>query len=555
MAFQLSPGVHVTETDLTNVIPSVATSIGAFVGVFQWGPVLDIQSVDYQGNLTKKFGKPNSETATSFFSAANFLDYGNQLRVVRVVGADSKNATADGAGILIKNQTEYEFTFSEGSATVGEFAARYPGAMGNSIQIVMADKATFASWEYAANFPNSPNVGETENDELHIIIIDKLGKFTGTKGAILEKYSFLSKAFDSKSTDGNSNYYKNVLNQSSKYVYWMDHTTAVTSTGEAWGAPKDGTTFQDLTAPIDITLAGGVDDNVSSIDSILIQGWQLFTNPENVDINLLFVGEASATVSKFVIQNIAEVRKDCIAFVSPTRDVAVNNPDVLNSVIAWRQDTEFNVNSSYGAMDSGWKYQYDQYNDVYRWVPLNADMAGLHARTDDTNDAWWAAAGLNRGQIKNIVKLGWNPGQSDRDQLYQAGINPVTSFPGQGIVLFGNKTLLAKPSAFDRINVRRLFIVLEKAISRAARYTLFEFNDPFSRAQFKSMIEPYLRMVQGRRGITKFMVECSEKNNDAYIVSTNQFVADIFIQPNYSAEFITLNFIAANNAALFSEQG
>lgn len=555
MAFQLSPGVHVTETDLTNVIPSVATSIGAFVGVFQWGPVLDIQSVDYQGNLTKKFGKPNSETATSFFSAANFLDYGNQLRVVRVVGADSKNATADGAGILIKNQTEYEFTFSEGSATVGEFAARYPGAMGNSIQIVMADKATFASWEYAANFPNSPNVGETENDELHIIIIDKLGKFTGTKGAILEKYSFLSKAFDSKSTDGNSNYYKNVLNQSSQYVYWMDHTTAVTSTGEAWGAPKDGTTFQDLTAPIDITLAGGVDDNVSSIDSILIQGWQLFTNPENVDINLLFVGEASATVSKFVIQNIAEVRKDCIAFVSPTRDVAVNNPDVLNSVIAWRQDTEFNVNSSYGAMDSGWKYQYDQYNDVYRWVPLNADMAGLHARTDDTNDAWWAAAGLNRGQIKNIVKLGWNPGQSDRDQLYQAGINPVTSFPGQGIVLFGNKTLLAKPSAFDRINVRRLFIVLEKAISRAARYTLFEFNDPFSRAQFKSMIEPYLRMVQGRRGITKFMVECSEKNNDAYIVSTNQFVADIFIQPNYSAEFITLNFIAANNAALFSEQG
>lgn len=555
MAFQLSPGVHVTETDLTNVIPSVATSIGAFVGVFQWGPVLDIQSVDYQGNLTKKFGKPNNETATSFFSAANFLDYGNQLRVVRVVGADSKNATADGAGILIKNQTEYEFTFSEGSATVGEFAARYPGAMGNSIQIVMADKATFASWEYAANFPNSPNVGETENDELHIIIIDKLGKFTGTKGAILEKYSFLSKAFDSKSTDGNSNYYKNVLNQSSQYVYWMDHTTAVTSTGEAWGAPKDGTTFQDLTAPIDITLAGGVDDNVSSIDSILIQGWQLFTNPENVDINLLFVGEASATVSKFVIQNIAEVRKDCIAFVSPTRDVAVNNPDVLNSVIAWRQDTEFNVNSSYGAMDSGWKYQYDQYNDVYRWVPLNADMAGLHARTDDTNDAWWAAAGLNRGQIKNIVKLGWNPGQSDRDQLYQAGINPVTSFPGQGIVLFGNKTLLAKPSAFDRINVRRLFIVLEKAISRAARYTLFEFNDPFSRAQFKSMIEPYLRMVQGRRGITKFMVECSEKNNDAYIVSTNQFVADIFIQPNYSAEFITLNFIAANNAALFSEQG
>lgn len=499
------------------------------------------------------------------------MDYGNQLRVVRVVGANAKNATADGAGVLIENQNTFEFNFSEGQASVGEFAARYPGEMGNSIQVVMADKSTYSNWAYSDNFPNSPNVGETENDELHIIIIDKLGKFTGTKGAILEKYAFLSKAFDSKSTDGNSNYYKNVLNRTSKYVYWMDHPTTLTDTGSDWGAPKEGTTFKDLSASLDITLSGGVDDNKYSTpqqgqitvqsfgsvsnDSILINGWSLFANPENVDVNLLFTGETSATVSKFVIQNIAEVRKDCIAFVSPPREVVVNNPNVLNDIISWRQDQSFNVNSSYGALDSGWKYQYDQYNDVYRWVPLNADMAGLHARTDDTNDAWWAAGGLNRGQIKNIVKLSWNPGQADRDQLYQAGINPVTSFPGQGIVLFGNKTLLAKPSAFDRINVRRLFIVLEKAISRAARYTLFEFNDPFTRAQFKSMVEPYLRMVQGRRGISKFIVECSEKNNDDYIVSTNQFVADIYVQPNYTAEFITLNFIASNNTALFTEQG
>ena len=554
MAFLLSPGVHVTETDLTNVVPSVATSIGAFVGVFQWGPVLEIQSVDYQGSLTKQFGKPNNDTATSFFSAANFLDYGNQLRVVRVVGANAMNATEDGTGIFIPNKTEYEFNFAEGLASVGSFASRYPGDMGNSIQIVMADKASFSGWAYAANFPNSPNVGETENDELHIIIIDKLGKFTGTKGAILEKYAFLSKAFDSKSTDGNSNYYKNVLTQSSRYVYWLDHPTTLTTTGTAWGAPKDGTTFKDLSAPIDITLSGGVDDNVSG-DSILIEGWSLFSNPESMDINLLFTGESSATVSKYVIQNIAETRKDCIAFVSPSREVVVNNPNVLSDIIAWRQDSAFNVNSSYGALDSGWKYQYDQYNDTYRWVPLNADMAGLHARTDDTNDAWWAAGGLNRGQIKNIVKLSWNPGQSARDELYQAGINPVTSFPGQGIVLFGNKTLLAKPSAFDRINVRRLFIVLEKAISRSARYTLFEFNDPFTRAQFKSMIEPYLRMVQGRRGIYKFMVECSEKNNDDYIISTNQFVADIYIQPERTAEFLTLNFVSTDNSAIFTEQG
>jgi phage tail sheath protein FI len=286
-----------------------------------------------------------------------------------------------------------------------------------------------------------------------------------------------------------------------------------------------------------------------------MQGWQLFVDPEQIEVNLLIAGQASAIASKYIIQNIAETRKDCIAFVSPERDVVVNNPNVLDDILEWRNDMTFNVSSSYGALDSGWKYQYDQYNDVYRWVPLNADMAGLHARTDDTNDPWWAAGGLNRGQIKNVVKLSWNPGQTARDRLYQAGINPVTSFPGQGIVLFGNKTLLAKPSAFDRINVRRLFIVLEKAISRAARYFLFEFNDAFTRAQFKSMVEPYLRMVQGRRGVTGFKVVCDETNNTDYIVSTNQFVADIFIRPNYSAEFITLSFIATNNSALFTEQG
>ena len=699
MAFMLSPGVNFTETDLTNVVPSVATSIGGFVGVFQWGPVGTVESVDFQGVLTKKFGKPNLDTATSFFSASNFLDYANQLKVVRVVGANARNAvslftggvtsisvtsggsyttfpvitiaapdegiqatatavcamasapvtaggagyavgdtftvgnatltvaTVDGSGaitgitvsvagsftsftaapislvggtgsgatvsptytitgatitnngsgystanisvtgngqlsaavttntggMLIKNRDVYENVYSNGQAHVGSFAAKYPGAMGNSIQVVMADKATFASWPYRDNFNNPPNVGETDNDELHILIIDKNGKFTGTKGAILEKYEYVSKAFDSRSSDGNNNYYKEVLNRSSEYVYWMDHPTNV-GAGAAWGAPKDGTVFKNMTSHLDITLAGGVDDNTLD-ESILLQGWQLFADPEQVEVNLLFGGETSAITAKYIIQNIAETRRDCVAFVSPPRNICVANPNVLDDLIAWRGDVAFNVNSSYGALDSGWKYQYDQYNDVYRWVPLSADMAGLHARTDSTNDAWWAAGGLNRGQIKNVVKLSWNPGQMARDRLYQAGINPVTSFPAQGIVLFGNKTLLSKPSAFDRINVRRLFIVLEKAISRAARYFLFEFNDAFTRAQFVAMVEPYLRMIQGRRGITGFKVVCDETNNTPYIISTNQFVADLFIRPNYSAEFITLNFIASNNSAMFTEGG
>ena len=629
MAFMLSPGVQVTETDLTNVVPAVATSIGGFVGVFQWGPVLDIESIDYQGSLTKKFGKPNNDTATSFFSAANFLDYTNQLKVVRVVGANAKNATTGGTGFLIKNKSDYEYNYDDGLANVGMFAAKYPGEMGNSIQIVMADKATYSTWEYRANFTNAPNVGESENDELHILILDKNGKFTGVPGSILEKYQFLSKAHDSKGTDGQTNYYKTVINRSSEYVYWMDHPTtevvgraitfdetadtvvlanhgkkngdavkfdtvttttgivagttyyvvnaaagtfqvAATVNGTAidlvgngtgvladadWGAPKLGTVFKSLSTPLDLSFAGGMDDNDITYESAVIEGWSLFRDPETVDVNLLIVGEAEAVVSKYVIENVAEIRKDCVAFVSPPASVCVGNINVLDDVIAWREDPAFNVNSSYGTLDSGWKYQYDQYNDVYRWVPLNADIAGLHARTDSTNDAWWAAAGLNRGQIKNIVKLSWYPNQMARDRLYPAGVNPVTSFPGQGTVLFGQKTLLSKPSAFDRVNVRRLFIVLEKAISRAARYMLFEFNDPFTRAAFKSMVEPYLRMIQGRRGITAFKVVCDETNNTDYIVSTNQFIADIYIKPNYAAEFISLNFIATNNSALFTEQG
>lgn len=550
MAFLLSPGVLTTETDLTNVVPSVATSIGAFVGVFQWGPVLDITTLDFQNTLVKKFGKPNDDTFTSFFSAANFLDYTNNLKLVRVVGALAKNATADGSGLLIKNESDYEINYESGIGNVGPFIAKYPGTMGNSIQVVMADKATYADWDYKANFTNAPNVGETDNDELHILIIDKLGKFTGTKGAILEKYAFVSKAYDSKASDGSNNYYKDVLNQSSEYVYWMDHPVIGN-----WGAAKDGTVFTNLEDPIDITFDGGIDDNDVTDDSSLIEGWGLFIDPESVDVNLLFTGPVSATVSKYVIESVAEVRKDCIAFASPERSTCVNNPNAAEDVIAWRNASTFNVNSSYGALDSGWKYQYDQYNDVYRWVPLSPDMAGLHARTDYTNDAWWAAGGLNRGQIKNVVKLSWNPGQTARDDLYQAGINPVTSFPGQGIVLFGNKTLLAKPSAFDRINVRRLFIVLEKAISKAARYTLFEFNDAFTRAQLKAMVEPYLRMVQGRRGIQKFQFICDETNNDSYIISTNQLVATIRIMPNYTAEFVTLQFQATNNTALFTEIG
>lgn len=711
MAFLMSPGVLTTETDLTNVVPALATSIGATVGVFQWGPVLDVTTVDYQGTLLKWFGKPNDDTATSFYTAANFLDYTNQLKIVRVVGGNAKNATSDGKGILIKNRTVYDNVFADGNAAVGAFTAKYPSEMANGLEIAMADAKTFPNWEYRSNFTNPPNVNESDNDEMHMIIIDRAGKFSGTKGTILEKYPFLSKAVDSKSSDGPSNYYKTVISRSSEYIYWTDHPTGmynpsvtfvtgsnrihlsdssietyrieaagnvlrldlhglqngdtivfdqinrtqtistgvtyyvinatpatfaisltpngsavdadlngyalvrtlkphpysdgqkisfknvsgvttvqentnyyiinvteldfqisdtlggtplvfdvaglgtlVSVAGAAWGSPKDGTVFKDLTDPISIILDGGVDDNNILDESAVLEGWQMFQDPEKEDINLLIGGAVTSYVSKYIIQNVAETRKDCIAFVSTPAELCINNPYAIDDILDWRADQRFNVDSSYGALDSGWKYQYDQYNETFRWVPLCADTAGLHARTDDTNDPWWAAAGLNRGKIKNVVKLAWNPTKTDRDRLYQAGINPVVSLSGQGVVLFGNKTLLAKPSAFDRINVRRLMIVIERAIARSAKYFLFEFiNDQFTRAQFINMITPYLRTIQGRRGIAAFQIVCDETNNTQQIISTNQLVADIKVMPNYVAEFITLNFIAVNNSAMFTE--
>ena len=242
-------------------------------------------------------------------------------------------------------------------------------------------------------------------------------------------------------------------------------------------------------------------------------------------------------------------------FLSPPLAAVYNNAgSEAADVVEYRQE-DINRNTSYAVMDSGWKRQYDRYNDAYINVPLNADTAGLCARTDQTNDAWWSPAGFNRGQLKNIVKLVWSPNQTERDTLYKNGVNPVATFPGEGTLLYGDKTLLAKPSAFDRINVRRLFIVLEKAIATAAKYQLFEFNDVFSRAQFRSMVEPFLRDVRGRRGIFDFRVVCDETNNTGEVIDRNEFVADIYIKPARSINFIYLNFVAVRTSVSFTEVG
>jgi phage tail sheath protein FI len=279
---------------------------------------------------------------------------------------------------------------------------------------------------------------------------------------------------------------------------------------------------------------------------------------EKVDISLIMQGKArgaavasNTDLGAYLINNIAEVRKDCVVFISPDYNLVVNNKgNEAADIVAARNALP---TSSYGVMDSGYKYRYDRYNDLYRWTPMNGDIAGLCARTDQTNAPWWSPAGLNRGNIKNVVRLAFNPNQTERDTLYKNSVNPVVTFQGQGTVLYGDKTLLTKPSAFDRINVRRLFIVLEKAISTAAKYMLFEFNDAFTRAQFKSMVNPYLKNVEGRRGIYDFLVVCDGTNNTGDVIDANQFVGDIYIKPARSINFIQLNFVAVPTGVAFSE--
>ena len=561
MAFQLSPGVLVTEQDLTSVVPAVATTAGGFAGAFAWGPVRVVTTIDSENALVNRFGKPNSSTFQSFFTAANFLSYGNNLQVIRVVNeATAKNAKANAAAtaVIIRNEDHYTASYSAGEGTVGEWAAKYPGALGNSLKVSMADANAWSTWSYAANFDAAPSTSAYVNnlggshDELHIAVIDEDGLFSGTAGTVVEKFAFASKASDGKKADGTSAYYRDVVNTQSEYIYWMDHTSNVTATGTAWGNAANASLFANLTSNVTISLSGGVSAD-SPTDGNITTALALFANDEQFDISLLPLGAASATVVNYAISSVAEVRKDVIVFASPELADVVNNAgSEATDIVAFRESL---TSSSYAVLDSGWKYQYDRYNDVYRYVPLNGDTAGLAVRTDFVADPWFSPAGFNRGQVKNVVKLAYSPSKADRDTLYKKGINPVVTFPGNGTVLFGDKTLLAKPSAFDRINVRRLFIVLEKAIATAAKFQLFEFNDPFTRAQFRNLVEPFLRDVQGRRGITDFKVVCDESNNTGQVIDSNNFVADIFIKPARAINFIQLNFIATRTGISFEEVG
>lgn len=488
----------------------------------------------------------------------------------------------------LHNQQSYHTSYDTGSLVFGEFAAKYPGSLGNCIGISMADSWNFSNltspWEFYNEFDSAPGTSayaagvSSQNDEMHIVIIDRTGALTGSPGTILEKFAFVSKAVDAKLPDGTNNYYKDVLNQRSQYVWWLDHPVIGDMKNNAtvnWGIPALSTTFSQLGVEFTYQFSGGTDGNTVNTEYLLNDSnqqaaYSLYKNSELWDISLVICGKMTSLSAKWIIENIAEVRKDCIVFCSAQHTAAMGGGPIIGDsseeildLVGYRTGIDAGVinsegplpSSSYGVCDSGYKYQYDRYNDKYWWIPLNGDIAGLCARTDYTNDPWFSPGGFNRGQIKNVVKLAHNPDKAARDVLYKNGVNPVVSFPGEGVILYGDKTLLAKPSAFDRINVRRLFIVLEKAISTASKYSLFELNDTFTRAQFKSMVEPFLRDVQGRRGIIDFRVKCDETNNTGEVIDRNEFAGDIYIKPARSVNFINLSFIAARTAVSFSEIG
>ncbi len=669
MGFQVSPGVEVKEVDLTNIVPAVSTTIGAVCGPFEKGPVSEITSISSEKQLVEVFGKPNANNFEYFFTAANFLQYSNSLRVVRTESA-LKNASSGGSGILIRNTLHYQESFADGQGTHGTWSARTAGIHANGIKIDICDKNNFSEmsnkqvndasasaaeatitmdafdaadfavgeviefysdaggtvfatgheaqkyeitavdtsaetitlrqlddpagsgliadladdsyvkryWRFSDLFDTAPGTSEFAtargvlDDEIHIVVYDSSGRQTGFDNdvagerlnSVLETFAFVSKHPEATTPQGNSNYYPDVIYRDSKFVYWGDHPTAAIDASGDWGQPlssdlsvQGSKFFNKLSTGVEnvdrSTLANGTDDYAVT-DGEQLTSYARFDDGEAVDVNLIMAAKATSTLATNLV-TIVEKRKDALVFISPERSDVVGVADSNTQTTNVKNFFDLLPSTSFAVFDSGYKYQYDRFNDVYRYVPLNGDIAGVTAFTESVADAFFSPAGFTRGQIRGAVKLAYEPNKDQRDTLYKARINPVNSFPGQGTVLFGDKTALAKPSAFDRINVRRLFIILEKAIATAAKFQLFEFNDEFTRAQFKNLVEPFLREIQGRRGITDFKVVADESNNTGEVIDRNEFVADIFVKPTRSINFITLNFVAVRTGVAFTEIG
>lgn len=631
--YSASPSVESKEIDASAVTPAQSSSIAGFAGVFSWGPVDQLITVSSEKELASYYGSPSRADTQSFLTGASFLKYGSALVVSRAIGDESLNAVDSGPGVLVKNDEHFEGL----TGLTASFIARFPGVIGDSLSVsICSGPDAFVGWIYKDLFDYAP--GSTEsgdsvfgidptlraNDEIHVVVVDREGLFTGTRGALLEKFSGLSLAVDAKTDDGTTLYYREVINNRSQYIRAGAHNAifdnaglslsaartaalnltvttgdrlgyaflpdivtttnygyyqiggagswiAVTSgdagtadfyvdnvvkenadgSGATLTAPAVTNTtvgYLPLEDPYTAQLTNGVDDTVDTgdIDDALEQ----FRDKELVDISLLFAypfGDGK-------IIEIANDRKDILGFISAPIEVALeaNEAAKLAAVLAKFNSPSY-ISTSYVCFDSGPLYVYDKYHDRYVWIIGSGHFAGLCANTDEVAEPWFSPAGLNRGGLIDVAKLGFNPSKNSRDALYKARINSFVSFPGQGAVLWGDKTAQSKPSAFDRINVRRLFNYLKKSISYMARYQLFEINDDFTQSQFRNAVEPFLRDVKGRRGVYAYRVICDHTNNTPQVVDTNNFVGEILVQPAKSINNVSLGFIATRTGVNFEE--
>jgi len=574
MAFSESPAITVREVDASGTVPAVSSSTGGFVGNFRWGPVNTPTLISNESGLVTTFGAPSQINSVDFHSAAYFLKYTNALQVVRVLGdSDGFNAYSVEAGeavtgknVRITNPDQFDTAKTGLDSDKHTFIARWPGSLGNSLQVSVCPNATaptvFTGWTHQASFdaaPGTSNFAEglnATNDEMHVAVIDQDGLFTGTRGTVLETFPFLSVAKNAKTSDGSTNFVKDVINRSSRYI-WCAGFDSDYNVALAGQDAVDSRDFQKSSAAQiikDYSLTQG-DESENMDVGDYITGYDNFEDKDNIQVDMLIAPQmASRTDTTTIVNDLVSIaqgtRKDCVVVTSPARsDIIGSATPVTNTTATAATFTS----SSYLIVDNNYLKVYDKYNDEFIHIPAASSTAGIMAATDVSAAAWYSPAGPRRGQYLGVTGIAYSPNKAERDVLYRNSVNPIANIPGQGLLLFGDKTKLARPSAFDRINVRRLFLVIERAIALAARNVMFEFNDEFTRAEFTGTVEPFLRDIKGRRGITDFRVICDETNNTGAVIDRNEFVATVLVKPARSINFVTLNFVAVRTGVDFSE--
>ena len=580
----VSPGVETFELDIGG---SVAEAGGSPTGVVidaKWGPVDQRVAITSLAELEDNFHQPvATDTGVGpqylrWFTVADYLGYGGNAIVARAVNAAARNAVNCGSAALIKNKT----AFDGATVTSHKFIARYPGVLGNSLAVSVCTGATEFSaagstdWGAGQNFDNlfdgAPGTSDFVAgndadgvDEMHIVVYDKDGLITGEKNKVLETFGYVSKAADATGPTGGSIFYETVINTTSKYIYAGSADLTTVGSNSAYGANSNGNTtaYDTESTATDFDLAGGVDGSTVVGDATTTLN-SLFTSREDVEISGLLaphwtaIGDHNGTDDVAFVAacvTIANSRKDCIVFASPDVMTATGIPEAAAvadaSVTAWTG--HLSGRSSYVVIDSGWHHKYDRFNDVNRWVPLAGHTAGIYSRLARDSETFFSPAGFTRGVLTGVGTLAWNPSQTYRDTLYKNNVNPIVNFPGRGTVLFGDKTYVSKPGSFDRINIRSLFILLRKSVAEFAEDILFETNDAFTRSIFVSAVDGFLANIQSRRGLEEYRVVADDSNNTATVLNNNQFVADIFVRPLNSINYIRLNFVSVRSGVEFSE--